>query len=86
MRGITQDRWRSCKARVFDTPFGWIYTFDMNSIIRAEVRIKEIEVTDEIITTHLTDGCTISVPLVWLWWLTEATLAQCANYEFIGDG
>jgi len=37
----------------------------MNTAVRVEIRIKDIEVTDDTITAHLTDGRTISVPLVW---------------------
>jgi hypothetical protein len=51
-----------------------------------EVRIKNIEVTDDTITAYLVDGRVISVPLAWSWRLSEATLEQRANYEIIGDG
>jgi len=55
-------------------------------VAKVEVRIKDIEVTEETITAYLMDGRTISVPLVWSWRLTEATPAQRANYEIMGDG
>jgi hypothetical protein len=58
----------------------------MNTVVKVELRIKEIEVTDDTITAHLTDGRTISVPLVWSWRLTEATPEQRTNYEIMGDG
>jgi len=58
----------------------------MNTVVTAEILIKEIEVTDDTICAHLTDGRTISVPLVWSWRLAEATPEQRANYEIIGDG
>ena len=58
----------------------------MNTVAKVEVRIKDIEVTEETITAYLMDGRTISVPLVWSWRLTEATPAQRANYEIMGDG
>jgi hypothetical protein len=58
----------------------------MNTVVRIEVRIKDIEVTQDTITAHLTDGRTISVPLVWSWRLAEASPEQRANYELIGDG
>ena len=58
----------------------------MNTVVRLEVKIKEIEVTDELITAHLVDGRTISVPLVWSWRLAEATPEQRENYVLIGDG
>lgn len=58
----------------------------MNIVDRVEVKIKEIEVTEDTITAYLTDGRTISVPLVWSWRLAEATPEQRANYELIGDG
>ena len=58
----------------------------MNTVVNVEIRIKDIEVTEDTITAHLADGRTISVPLVWSWRLTEATPEQRKNYEIIGDG
>lgn len=58
----------------------------MNTVVKLDTRIKDIEVTDDSIIAHLMDGRTISVPLVWSWRLTEATPAQRNNYEIIGDG
>jgi hypothetical protein len=58
----------------------------MNTVVLTEILIDNVEVTDETITTYLTDGRTISVPLVWSWRLAEATPEQRANFEIIGDG
>jgi hypothetical protein len=58
----------------------------MNTVVKTEVRIRDIEVTEDTIVARLTDGRTISVPLVWSWRLAEATPEQRANYEIIGDG
>ena len=58
----------------------------MNTVVNIEVRIKDIEITEDTITAYLIDGRTISVPLVWSWRLTEATPEQRANFEIIGDG
>lgn len=59
----------------------------MNTAIQTlEVRIKEVDITEETITAHLVDGRTISVPLTWSWRLSEATPEQRLNYEIIGDG
>ncbi|HVF60560.1 MAG TPA: DUF2442 domain-containing protein [Thermoanaerobaculia bacterium] len=52
----------------------------------AEPRVRQVEVTDDLITAYLVDGRIISVPLAWSWRLSEATPAQRANYELIGDG
>jgi len=49
-------------------------------------KIRHVEVSDEAITAQLADGRVISVPLAWSWRLSEATSAQRANWEFIGDG
>jgi len=51
-----------------------------------EIKIKEISITEDTITAYLVDGRTISVPLAWSWRLSEATPAQRAHYEIIGDG
>lgn len=51
-----------------------------------EPKIAELRVTESEITAHLVDGRTISVPLAWLWRLSEATPAQRSQWEMIGDG
>lgn len=58
----------------------------MNTVVKVEARIKDIEITEDTLTAHLMDGRTISVPLVWSWRLSEATPEQRANYEIIGNG
>ena len=58
----------------------------MNTGVKLDTRIKDIEVTDDAITAHLMDGRTISVPLLWSWRLSEATPEQRKHYEIIGDG
>ncbi len=58
----------------------------MNTVVLTEILIENVEVTDDTITTYLTDGRTISVPLVWSWRLAEATPEQQANFEIIGNG
>ncbi len=51
-----------------------------------EIKIKDVNVTEDTITAYLVDGRTISVPLAWSWRLSEATPEQRAHYEIIGDG
>lgn len=58
----------------------------MNTAVLTESRIRRVDVSDEAITAHLADGRVISVPLAWSWRLAEATPAQRANWELIGDG
>src|SRR5438128_15169 len=58
----------------------------MSTAVSVESRIVRVDVTDETITAHLVDGRVISVPLAWSWRLSDATPAQRANWELIGDG
>jgi len=58
----------------------------MSTAVSVENRIAQVDVTNETITARLTDGRVISVPLAWSWRLSEATPAQRANWELIGDG
>ena len=58
----------------------------MSTAVIVESRIANVVVTDETITAHLVDGRVISVPLAWSWRLSDATPAQRANWELIGDG
>ena len=51
-----------------------------------EVKIKDINITEDTITAYLVDGRVISVPLAWSWRLSEATPEQRSHYEIIGDG
>ena len=58
----------------------------MSTAVLTEPTIQHVEVSDETLTAHLVDGRVISVPLAWSWRLSEATPAQRANWELIGDG
>jgi Protein of unknown function (DUF2442) len=58
----------------------------MNTMMRSEPLIIDVEVTDELITAHLADGRTISVPLAWSWRLPNATPEQRQRFEIIGTG
>jgi hypothetical protein len=58
----------------------------MSTVVSAEARIRDVKVTVDTITAYLVDGRVISVPLAWSWRLSEATSAQRANFEIIGDG
>jgi hypothetical protein len=51
-----------------------------------DARVRDVVVTDELITFHLVDGRIVSVPLAWSWRLSDATPTQRNNYEIIGDG
>lgn len=58
----------------------------MSTAVSVESRIGNVEITDEAIIAHLIDGRVISVPLAWSWRLSDATPAQRANWQLIGDG
>lgn len=59
----------------------------MNTAVKLqEIKIKDVNVTEDTITAYLVDGRTISVPLAWSWRLSEATPNQREHYEIIGDG
>lgn len=58
----------------------------MNIVVSTDSRVKEVSVTEELITFHLMDGRVVSVPLAWSWRLSDATPAQRNNFEIIGDG
>ena len=58
----------------------------MSTVVNIEPRIKDIQVSEEMITAYLTDGPAISVPLAWSWRLSDATPAQRNHFEMIGDG
>jgi Protein of unknown function (DUF2442) len=58
----------------------------MSTAVSVENRIHRVEVSDDAITAHLVDGRVISVPLAWSWRLSDATPAQRAKWELIGDG
>ena len=55
-------------------------------MVKHEPRISTIDINDETITAHLTDGRVISVPLVWSWRLMNAIPEQRKNFQIIGNG
>jgi hypothetical protein len=54
--------------------------------VNTDTRVKEVSVSEELITFRLVDGRVVSVPLAWSWRLSEATPTQRNNFEIIGDG
>ncbi len=58
----------------------------MNTAVSQDPSIQDVLVTEDEIIAHLADGRVISVPLAWSWRLSEATLAQRANWRLIGSG
>jgi Protein of unknown function (DUF2442) len=58
----------------------------MSIVVNSEARIRNIKVSSDTITAYLIDGRVLSVPLAWSWRLSEASPAQRANFEIIGDG
>lgn len=55
----------------------------MSIVVSTDARVKDVTVTDDLITFNLVDGRVISVPLAWSWRLSEATPAQRDNSEII---
>jgi hypothetical protein len=59
----------------------------MNTVVSVtEPRLLNAQITEDEIIVHLVDGRTISVPLIWLWRLSEATEKQRQHFEILGDG
>lgn len=58
----------------------------MSTVVTNEPLAQSVEVTDHLITVHLNDGRTISVPLAWSWRLSDATPSQRRKFELIGNG
>lgn len=58
----------------------------MNTAVSTDARVKDVSVTDDLITFRLVDGRVISVPLAWSWRLSDASPAQRNHCEIIGDG
>jgi len=50
------------------------------------VKAQHVEVTDDALVVDLTDGRTISVPLLWYPRLLHGTPEERKNWRFIGDG
>lgn len=54
--------------------------------IERRVQIQTVKVTEEELILELSDGRTISVPLVWFPRLWYGTPEERANWRLIGDG
>jgi hypothetical protein len=58
----------------------------MSTATNVDARVQSVTVNDEMISAHLIDGRTISVPLAWSWRLSEATPEQRSHFEILGSG
>ena len=50
------------------------------------VLAQKVEVTEDTVTVHLSDGRTISAPVMWYPRLEHGTLEERNKYEFNGGG
>ncbi len=57
-----------------------------SSVIEREVTATEFRINEQSFTVALSDGRTITIPLVWFPRLLHATSEERKNYQFIGDG
>jgi len=55
------------------------------STLTADARAQSITITDDTLAVDLTDGRTISVPLVWYPRLMHGSEEERKNWRFIGD-
>lgn len=54
--------------------------------LSADERVKDVHLTDEVLSVDLADGRTISVPISWYPRLFDATPSQRDNWEICGAG
>ncbi len=55
-------------------------------IDRADIRVRDVSVSDDELTVALMDGRTLSVPLAWYPRLANATPTQRAHWQLAGAG
>jgi hypothetical protein len=58
----------------------------MSSLLAADERVKNVELTSDVLSVDLMDGRTIIVPLAWYPRLLEATEGQRNNWRVAGGG
>lgn len=54
--------------------------------LSADERVRDVHVSDEVLSVDLMDGRTIAVPLAWYPRLAGATPKQRAHWEVCGGG
>ncbi len=57
-----------------------------SSVVEANPRAQEVEVTEDELRVSLADGRRVSVPLAWFPRLLHASPAQRSRWELLGDG
>lgn len=57
-----------------------------SSVVEANPRALQVEVTEDELTVALADGRRVSVPLAWFPRLLHASPAQRNNWQLLGDG
>jgi hypothetical protein len=57
-----------------------------SSVVEANPRAQQVEVTEDELTVALADGRRVSVPLAWFPRLLHASPAQRSNWQLLGDG
>jgi hypothetical protein len=55
-------------------------------VLEKEPLAANIEVTNDALTVHLTDGRTLTVPLHWYPRLSHASIDERNHWQLLGDG
>jgi hypothetical protein len=53
---------------------------------KADIRVRDVSVSDDELTVRLMDGRTLSVPVAWYPRLADAAPAQRADWQIAGGG
>ncbi len=51
-----------------------------------DAQANDVVVTDDELVVQLADGRRLSVPLTWFPRLANGSVAECSNWELLGDG
>jgi hypothetical protein len=57
-----------------------------SSVVQTNAQAREVVVSDDELSVLLADGRRVSVPIAWFPRLLNATPAQRANFQMLGDG
>lgn len=88
MQGFLHGDWRMCYdwyEPINRIPWRLGVAF-LTQAETADIRVREVSVTEDELSVGLMDGRTITVPLAWYPRLADATPAQRAHWEVSGAG
>ena len=83
---LSDVKWKLAFGLFFSGTIANFLTLPLKTLIPDQLAIKQVQISDKMLTAHINDGRTVSIPLDWFPLLKNANDSQRQNFEISPGG